>query len=56
MSNNMITILNERIFKVSSENFMGNSKLTESDIIFYVKKILAERDEMPKKVELKFIY
>ena len=52
----MITIIDERIFKILSENLLGNTDLKETDIIIFVKKILGERDGMPKKVELKFIY
>lgn len=39
----MIKIIDERIFKISSENLMGNTNLTESDILIFIKKILAER-------------
>ena len=53
---NMITIINERIFKISSENLLGNSDLKETDIIIFVKKILGERKDMPRIMELKFTY
>lgn len=52
----MITIVDERIFNISSENLLGNTDLTETDIIIFVKKILGERKEMPRKMKLKFVY
>lgn len=52
----MITIIDERIFKISSENLLGNTDLKETDIIIFVKKILDERKDMPRIMELKFIY
>lgn len=52
----MITIKDERIFNVSNDNVFHNTKLKESDILIYIKRILAERNGMPKKMELKFIY
>ena len=52
----MITIKDERIFNISNDNVFQNTRLKESDILIHIKKILAERDGMPKKVELKFIY
>ena len=52
----MITIKDERIFNVSNDNVFQNTRLKESDILIYVKEILKERKEMPRKMELKFVY
>ena len=33
-----------------------DTRLKESDIILNIKEILAERKQMPRKMELKFVY
>ena len=52
----MITIKDERVFNISSDGVFTNSRLKESDILIYVKEILKERKEMPRKMELRFGY
>ena len=52
----MITIKDERIFNISNDNVFQNTTLKESDILIHVKEILKERKQMPRKMELKFVY
>lgn len=47
----MITILDERTFKI-----LNDEQLKETDVLITVKKILNERKEMPRGMELKFNY
>ena len=52
----MVIVSDERIFTISKDGIFVDRRLRKESILKYIEEILNERKEMPRKMELKFVY